>query len=317
MFDVILKIIFRGGYKTLHLIMLIAAFVAIPLATGLLFSGYISNIYNIASSFEPSFYYGFDYVNDSVKVLYTGVSIDNVSVVILYIDDIESWLSLHRVRVEEIGNGDLYVGSRVYPIIGNILEYLDVNDGGSVKGILYGEGYVEYSVVIPGYIAKSLDYEWNVVYEGLEESWIPVPSMIDIPNIVLSTFSNIIFVLSILLYIILVASIPALLGISIRSSADIRRLFKLVHMDGGIRVIKLVFSTSLLLFGASFVLGLSLAFISVHITSFALNRIFGIPYIRPDIFIGFIEIVVSFFLVGFLSTFLSMLYFGRSVVTSD
>ena len=317
MFTLVLKTIFRGGYKPLHIVFLIAIFTAIPIATGLLFSGYIANISSRTGILQPSFYYGFEEVNESVEVLFSTISLNNTSIVILSVDNINLWIDLHRIRVNEVGDGDIYVGSKIASISDSILEYLGLDDEAYIGGILHGDGYIEYSIVVPGYIAKKLGLEWSVVYEGREENLIPVPSMIWLPSVAASEFSNTIFVLSILLYIILSVSIPAVLSLSIYSSSDIRRLFKLVYRESITSLVKLTIYLSLIIFISGFALGLSVAFIFVHLSTFIFNRVFGLPYIRPDIFTGFIELTSSLFLIGILSTLISAFYLGTGVSASD
>ncbi|MEM1586690.1 MAG: hypothetical protein QXX99_00315 [Candidatus Bathyarchaeia archaeon] len=296
-----IKTALRGGFKLLGPILLIALYVSSIVTISTLFSSYSSKLHSISGLSNLT------WINVTANIIEGGAPIyahpliiEDKAVLILSPTNLEEWLRNHEARIKPVGNGSLILGR-------GLLEL--VKDGEmNLNGKYYGVGYIlegdmslDFIIIVPKEIISQLPYTWEVYYEQ------PVntpPITLFIEELISVGWR----VLSILFQIVCLSLIISLAALVYVESVKMECYLKLLTTLN-ISRFKVALSLIFLALPISFtgiLLGASLGVVFSHIFSFALSRVYSIPFLKPQIMIETIKLLFWLFLSAYTAVALGM-----------
>jgi len=285
----------------------------------MLFSGYVKSVNILLKPPTPNYYYAYSERNGYILIRYTCLDIGNVSILLIAKPDkLDEWIDIHGIKVHRVGNGSLYIGDEAFKYIDKLYSLIPILRDLGIGYILSGDGYSRWSVIIPSEIADRLGLRWDTIYEGAGgDDSIPIPSMSYLSNTVGYSLSGFIYWFSIFLDLLLVLGIPPIIFISYRGSKDFKKLVGALYRESKRNYIMLASIMTFIIVTSSILLGVSIAFILAHSTSFIAHRVFSAPYIRPSLSNVLPMLITISIVLTSISVYISSLLTIRKLGVSD
>lgn len=291
----------RGGFKLLGPILLIALYTSSLVAISILFSSYSFKLRSISEMLSQTWINVTANLTEGEAPIYAHFSvIEGKAVLILSPTNLEEWLRNHKAKIKPIGNGSLILGRGLLELI----KDGEINLNGrryNVGYVLEGDISLDFVIIVSKEIISQIPCVWEVYYER------PInlsPILIFIEDLISVGWHG----LSILFQIVSLSLILSLTVLVYVESVKVEGYLKLLtalnisRSKVAISLILLALPISL----TGILLGASLGVVVSHVFSFALSRIHGIPFLKPQITIETVELLFWLSLSAYVAVALGM-----------
>lgn len=291
----------RGGFKLLGPILLIALYASSLITISTLFSSYSSKLHSISDLLSKTWInVTANLTEDGAPIYARSLIIEGKAVLILSPTNLEEWLRNHKARIKPIGNGSLILGRGLLGLVKDGKISLD-DRYYSVGYVLEGDISLDFVIIVSKEIISQMPFTWEVCYEQ------PVnisPIIIFIEELISVGWHG----LSMLFQIVslsLILSLTVLVYVeSVKMESYLKLLTTLNISRSKVAISLILLALPISLTGI--LLGASLGVVVSHVFSFALSRIYSIPFLKPQITIETVELLFWLFLSAYAAVALGM-----------
>ncbi len=307
----------RGEIKVKYLLITAAILLALIIGMKGMIEAYMENVQIITKISKGAEIEVSSSKPDSTEAIMVNISyakIHETEVIIVSVDDVMSYLTLHKatLRGSPPGHHEALIGC-------NIRQYLPSdtfsinNVTFNISGIVIANDYLSYSIIISTNSAQLLALNWITVYEwnpsqanDSHEISVAAPSLPNIMNSITIEVRNTLFFISAIIYTMICITSFFLAN---SASLESQYMFKVLISIGTPlkRLITSLITLATILAILSTIFGLALGIFASSLISATVSIFFKLPYIRPAIydhlaFDAFLGFTMTF--LGFLSGFL-------------